>query len=274
MFGHGFYYHGIIRKYVIMFGNMFNDLRLTRYNSSGVIEQIMEIPISYGPKERFLIRLREDPSLNKKVAVQLPRLSFELLSVSYDSTRTFNKSFRNSSIGTTNNELKTQFTAVPYNFEFALYGMFANNEDAVQVLEQILPFFRPEWTHSLKLIPEMGEYYDIPTVLTSVDMQDTYDSDFTSRRSIIYTWNFTVKGYLFGPISNRGIIKRTQIDFSTDTNVSTSPVESRLILTPGLLANGQPTTNSAASVAASLINANSNYGFAFDSNNFFNGSIT
>jgi len=274
MFGHGFYYHGIIRKYVIMFGNMFNDLRLTRYDSSGVIEQIMEIPISYGPKERFLIRLREDPSLNKKVAVQLPRLSFELLSVSYDSTRTFNKSFRNSSIGTTNNELKTQFTAVPYNFEFALYGMFANNEDAVQVLEQILPFFRPEWTHSLKLIPEMGEYYDIPTVLTSVDMQDTYDSDFTSRRSIIYTWNFTVKGYLFGPISNRGIIKRTQIDFSTDTNVSTSPVESRLILTPGLLANGQPTTNSAASVAASLINANSNYGFAFDSNNFFSGSIT
>ena len=269
MFGHNFY-HGSIRKYVIMFGNMFNDIDVVRYDSNNAAQQTIRVPIAYGPKQKFLARLRADSSLDREVAIQLPRLAFEMTDFSYAPTRGLNKLQKNSAITADQNKLLKQYTPAPYDFNFSLYGMFANNEDAVQVLEQILPFFRPEWTHSIKLIPEMGQYFDIPTVLTNVTMEDTYEADFQSRRAIIYTFNFTVKGYIFGPVSNQGVIKRTIIDLSANNTVG-SPENRKVTLTPGLLANGSPTTNSAASVAISQINANSNYGYAFDNEDYFDG---
>jgi hypothetical protein len=269
MFGHDFY-HGSIRKYVIMFGNMFNDIDVVRYDKNGTPTQTLRVPIAYGPKEKFLARLRADANLDKEVAVQLPRLAFEVTSMDYAPTRALNKLQKNSAISSDVNKLLKQYTPVPYDISFSLYGMFANQEDAIQVVEQILPFFRPEWTHSMKLIPQMGQYYDIPTVYNSMTIEDTYEADFQTRRAIIYTFNFVVKGYIFGPVSNQGVIKRTKIDLSAN-NVVGAPENVKIDLTPGLLANGSPTTNSAASVALSQISANSDYGYAFDQENYFDG---
>jgi len=276
MFGHQFY-HGALRKYVIMFGNMFNDITLDRFDENGNSVQSIRVPISYGPAEKYLTRIAGDPGRDTRAAIQLPRLAFEITGFNYASDRTLNRLTKNVSIGTGSNSLRSQYTPVPYDIEFSLYAMFANNEDAVQCTEQILPFFRPEFTHSVKLVPEMGQYFDIPTILTGVSFEDTYDASFQERRAIIYTFTFTVKGYLFGPVTNKGVIKRTKIDLtvpSTNTasqGIGGSGPNSKITLTPGLLANGQPTTNSAASIALSGIDANSNYGFAFDKENFFDG---
>ena len=269
MFGHS-YYHGVIRKYIVMFGNMFNDIDVVRYNNAGTAAQTIRVPIAYGPKEKFLVRLRTDPNLNRDVAIQLPRLAFEVTDMSYAPTRTVSKLQKNTAIGSHGDSLRSQFTPVPYDINISLYGMFANQEDAVQVVEQILPFFRPEWTNSVKLVPSMGQFYDIPTVLTGLSIEDTYEADFQSRRAIIYTFNFTVKGYIFGPVSNKGVIKRTIVDLAADSTVGT-PFNERLSLTPGLLANGSPTANSSASIDTSSITANTTYGFAFDQENYFDG---
>ena len=269
MFGNS-YYHGAIRKYIIMFGNMFNDIDVTRYNNSGTATQTIRVPIAYGPKEKFLVRLRTDPNLDRDVAIQLPRLAFEITDMSYAPTRTVGKLQKNTAIGSHGDSLRSQFTPVPYDINMSLYGMFANQEDAVQVVEQILPYFRPEWTNSVKLVPSIGQYYDIPTILTGLSIEDTYEADFQSRRAIIYTFNFTVKGYIFGPVSNKGVIKRTIVDLASDSVVGT-PFNERVTLTPGLLANGSPTANSSASIDTSSITANTTYGFAFDQENYFDG---
>lgn len=274
MFGHT-YYHGAIRKYIIMFGNMFNDINVVRYGTDGSAQQVIRVPIAYGPREKFLARLDQDPNLSKEVAIQLPRISFEVTNMTYASNRSLNKMQKNTAIGAGTNTLRSQYTPVPYDINIQLSAMFSNNEDAVQVVEQILPFFRPEWTNSVKLVPEIGDYYDVPTVLNSMTIEDTYEADYQIRRAIIYTFDFTVKGYIFGPVSNKGVIKRTIVDVKNnafDDPIGTeAATQKQIILTPGLLANGQPTSNSAASVPLSAIDANSNYGYAFDSYDYFNG---
>jgi len=272
MFGQ-FDYHSAIRKYIIMFGNMFNDIDVVRYNSAGTAIQTLRVPIAYGPKEKYLARLRQNPDIIREVAVVLPRLAFEITGFSYDSTRQMNKQNRITSIGSGNNSLRSGWAPAPYNIDISLYGMFANNEDAVQVVEQILPYFRPEWTNSVKIVPSLGIYVDVPTVLTGMSLEDTYEADFQTRRAIIYTFNFTVKGYIYGPVTNKGLITRTLVDFHIEPSANTSAFEAdRITLTPGLLANGSPTANSSASVDRSTISANSTYGFAFDTENFFTGN--
>lgn len=267
------YDHGAIRKYIIMFGRMFSDIDVVRKDNSGTEIQTIRVPIAYGPKEKFLARLNQDPNLDRKVATQLPRLSFEITDMSYNAARGLNKMQRNTSSATNSDSLTSQFTPVPYDINITLYGMFANNEDAVQVVEQILPYFRPEFTHSVKLVPETGQYYDIPTVLQGMSIEDSYEADYQTRRAIIYSFNFTVKGYIFGPVSTKGVIKRSIVDIGipSETFVPNPDVDpqSRTTLTPGLLADGTPTANSSASVATSTIAASSNYGFAFDKEDFF-----
>lgn len=272
MFGQ-FDYHSAIRKYIIMFGNMFNDIDVVRYNNAGTAVQSIRVPIAYGPKEKFLARIRQDANIDREVSTVLPRLSFEITGFSYDSSRQMNKQNRITSIGSGNNSLRSGWAPAPYNIDISLYGMFANNEDAVQVVEQILPYFRPEWTNSVKIVPSLGIYVDVPTVLQGMSLEDTYEADFQTRRAIIYTFNFTVKGYIYGPVTNKGLITRTLVDFHIEPSANTSAYEAeRITLTPGLLANGSPTANSSASVDRSAISANSTYGFAFDTENFFTGN--
>jgi len=269
MFGHQFY-HESIRRYIIMFGNMFNDIDIIRYTDSKEISRVIRVPIAYGPRDKFLSRIDSDPNLDREIAIQLPRLAFEMTDISYDNTRTLNKLTRNVNLGNSDDKLKGQYTPVPYNINITLNAMFRYNEDAVQVMEQILPFFRPEWTNSVRLIDEINDFYDIPTVLNSVTIEDTYDSGFEDRRTIIHRLDFTVKGYIFGPVSNKGIITRTKINYKTDTPATTGTSE-RSILVPGLTSAGNPTANVDASVAREQISAGDNYGFAFDREDFFNG---
>jgi len=274
MFGK-YHNHAAIRKYIIMFGSMFNDIDVVRFNTSGAAVQSIRVPIAYGPKEKFLARLNQDPNLNRQVATQLPRLAFEITDMTYSPQRGLNKLQKNTAISTNNNASASQFTPVPYDINISLYGMFANNEDAVQVVEQILPYFRPEFTHSLKLVKETGHYYDIPTVLQGMSIEDSYEADFQTRRAIIYTFNFTVKGYIFGPVSNKGIIKRTTIDIGIPNETfkpsAAETPESRIKLTAGVKGDGTPTTDSSESIPYSDVNANSTFGYAFDRIYFFDG---
>ena len=278
MFGQ-FHYHSAIRKYIIMFGNMFNDIDVVRFNSAGDNIQQIRVPIAYGPREKFLAKLRTDPDGRREIAMVLPRLSFELTSMNYAPERVLNRTHKQLGIGGGNNSLRKTFTPAPYDLDMSLYAMFANQEDAVQVVEQILPYFRPEWTNSVKIVPELDTYVDVPTILNGMTIEDSYDGDFDQRRAIIYTFTFKIKGYLFGPVTNKGIIRRTLVNtFDPQANtatgnviISTSDTKlQRLTLTPGLLANGQPTSNSSASIPISQISANTNYGFAFDREDFFN----
>ena len=211
----GYFSHGLIRKYVIVFGSMFNDLTVQRNNGSSRI-QTLAVPIAYGPKQKFLVRLDTDPNLDREIAISLPRIGFELSGISYDSNRKLNSAQKNTYDHTDKNFRKTQYTPVPYNIDFTMSIFVKNADDGTQILEQILPYFKPEWNMSVNLVPEMNIKMDIPTVLNSVDFEDTYDGDFQTRRAIIWNLNFTMKGYLYGPVSNQGVIKRISVDIYED----------------------------------------------------------
>jgi len=279
MFGSQFY-HQSLRKYVIMFGNMFNDIVIKQYNRDGTTASAIAVPIAYGPKEKFLVRTQQDPNLDQQISIQLPRLAFEMTTLNYDGTRRLNTKGKNIVVVSDNNKADYQHMPVPYDLTFNLYAYVRNADDGAQILEQIVPYFGPEWTNNVKLIPGMNINMDIPTVLNTVSIEDTYEGSFDSRRAIIYTLDFTVKGYFYGPVRRSGVIKRTQIDFGIVANTNGritlddtkhTARSSRVVVTPGLLANGSPTTNSAASISYKLISANSNYGFAANSFFFVDG---
>ena len=268
MFGHQ-YYNQVIRRYVVMFGTLFNDIIVQRFNKAGQRIQALKVPIAYGPKEKFLVRITQDPELTNQSQVSLPRMGFEMTGMSYMPERKLSSTQRRvNTVGTTgsNNSIKTVYTPVPYDFNFSLSVFVKNADDGVQILEQILPFFTPEWTTTLKIIPEMNIKHDVPTVLQSVTTEDAYDGDFETRRSLIYNLDFLVKGYIYGPIKKSGIIKRTMVDFINSANTSLQQGNriEKITITPGLDANGNPTANSAQSISIDNISANDNYGFAID----------
>jgi len=268
MLGHKFY-HGSIRKYVTLFGTLFNDIEIDRLSSTGSVYQTIRVPLSYGPKDKILARLDQDPSLNRKFAVSLPRMSFELTNINYDPNRKLPTINRNVNVdNNTSKRVKSQYMPVPYDMMFTLSIMVKNAEDGTRILEQILPFFRPEWTPTVNLIPEMNISMDVPVVLLDVVSEDRYDGNFDDRRSLIWTLNFIMKGYIFGPVTKTGVITLTDINFmdatlydDIDTAVNSAPIIEELQLKPGLTANGLPTSNSSLSVDRDLISSNSNYGY-------------
>ena len=263
MFGAS-YYHQTIRKYIIAFGNCFNDITVQRLNSSNVRVQTIGVPIAYGPKESFLVRINQDPNLDKDVMVQVPRIGFEIIGMSYDGTRKLASTLKNKVVSTSDsNVFNTQYVPVPYNIQIVLSIFVKNADDGAQILEQIVPYFRPEFTTAVNLIPEMGLVADTPIVLNDISIEDTYEGDLVTRRSLIWNLNFTIRAFLFGPITTGKVIKRAQVDFHAN-NVIGSARDSRVISTPGLLANGSPTSNSSASVSTDLISGDDDYGFAED----------
>ena len=268
MFGHQ-YYNQIIRRYVVMFGTLFNDIVVQRFNTAGARIQAIKVPIAYGPKEKFLARVEQNEDLQKKSSVSLPRIGFEMVGMQYMPERKLSSTQRRVQIQGTansNNDVKAVYTPVPYDFNFNLSVFVKNGDDGIQILEQILPFFTPDWTTTVKIIPEMDITHDIPTVLTSVTTEDTYEGDFETRRTLIYNLDFLVKGYIYGPVKKSGIIKRTNIEFidSANTALKTGVKLETIKITPGLRANGEPTGNSAQSISVDNISANDNYGFAVD----------
>ncbi len=212
------FYHETIRKVVIAFGTMFNNIQLVRRNNDGGIVQSMKVPLAYGPRQKFLVRLAEDPDLTKQVAVTLPRIGFEINDLTYDPTRKLNRvqKFKKTKSGDAN-KLDTQFMPVPYNIGFELYILSKNSDDALQIVEQILPFFQPDYTLTINDMADMDIKRDVPVILNSISYEDDYaDSEFSARRSIIYTLSFTAKFYLYGPVTSSGVIKTVTVDQFTD----------------------------------------------------------
>jgi len=201
------FYNRIIRKLVVGFGNMFNDITLVRYNPDFTEAERMIVPIIYGPKELYVKRLEEDPTLGKKVMMTLPRMSFELNGFTYDASRKQNTNVKN--FAQTTHGLISQYNPVPYNFDFSLYVYVRNIEDGTQIMEHILSYFTPDYTIKLNLVPEMGIIKEIPVILNSSEQDMDAEGDWErGTRNVIWTLNFTVKGFIFGKIndSSKGVI--------------------------------------------------------------------
>jgi hypothetical protein len=200
------FYNRIIRKLVVGFGNLFNEVTMVRYNPDLSEAERFIVPIAYAAKEHYVLRLEEDFNLDKKVQMTLPRLSFEMTGLQYDASRKQNTNIRNFA-ASTNGTVVGQYNPVPYNFDFNLYLYVRNIEDGTQVIEHILPYFTPDYTIKLNLVPEMGMVKEIPIILNNVTQDVQYEGNRSSDpRLVIWTLNFTVKGFIFGPVSSASII--------------------------------------------------------------------
>ena len=220
-------YHRIIRKMVVAFGNLFNEIKLSRYDTNGAELEHFLVPIVYGGKEKYVSRLEGDPNLDKKVQVSLPIMSFELVNMNYDATRKLNTNFK--SIVPSNTTALAVYNPVPFDFEFQLFIYVRNIEDGAQIIEKILPYFTPDYTIAVNLIPEMHVIKQLPIVLKDVSQDVDYEGDYGSKvRNVIWTLNFTVKGYLYGPVSEPKIIRSSITNIINDDSVSGSSVTSKM----------------------------------------------
>ena len=227
------FYHETMRKVVVAFGTIFNNINIVRKNNSGTIIQKMKVPLAYGPAQKFLTRLDNDPSLKNKVAVTLPRIGFEIANLAYDPVRKLNRVQKFKKVKSSDkNQLDVQYMPVPYNLDFSLYVMAKNSDDALQIVEQILPYFQPDYTITINDMADMGIKRDVPIILSSVSYEDSYQGDFAERRAIMYTMAFTAKFYLYGPVTSDKVIKTVQVDQYTDAKVNAPSREQRYTVTP------------------------------------------
>jgi hypothetical protein len=219
-----YFYHQILRKTVIAFGSLFNDITIKHTNSANEIVSVIKVPLAYGPTQKFLARLEQSPDLSSPTQITLPRMSFELTGLTYDTARklTTTQTFLSKSV-TDGTETKKTYMPVPYNLQFELSIMSKLNDDSLQIIEQILPYFQPSYNLTIKLVDEINEKRDIPIILENVTMQDDYEGNFDKRRVLIYTLRFTAKLYLFGPISTvtKDIVKKVSINYITGDTTNT-----------------------------------------------------
>ena len=230
-----YYYHEILRKTIIAFGTIFNDIHIRHKDGAGKETSDMRVPLAYGPMQKFLARLEQQPDLNRAVQITLPRMSFETTNIAYDATRKagITQTFK----ATDGSKLRKVFMPVPYNIGFELNILVKLNDDALQIVEQILPYFQPSFNVTVDLVKVIGEKRDIPIVLDNISFQDDYEGDFATRRALIYTLNFTAKTYLFGPVSDssEGLIKKVQVDYHASVDTENARRELRYSATPQAL---------------------------------------
>ena len=227
-----YYYHEILRKTIISFGTIFNDIHIRHRDGAGKATSDMRVPLAYGPMQKFLARLEQQADLNRATQITLPRMSFETTNIAYDATRKggITQTFKASD----GSKLRKVFMPVPYNIGFELNILVKLNDDALQIVEQILPYFQPSFNVTIDLVNVIGEKRDVPIVLDNISFQDDYEGDFATRRALIYTLNFTAKTYLFGPVSDssEGLIKKVQVDYHASVNTETARRELRFTATP------------------------------------------
>ena len=227
-----YFYNEILRKTIISFGTLFNGLTIKQEGST------VKVPLAYGPTQKFLARLEQAPNLSQATQISLPRMSFEFTGMTYDSSRkvttTQTIAVKNPDDGT---DIKKVFMPVPYNMQFELAIMCKLNDDALQIVEQILPYFQPSFNVTIDLVNVIGEKRDVPIVLDNISFQDDYEGDFATRRALIYTLNFTAKTYLFGPVSDssEGLIKKVQVDYHASVDTENARRELRYSATPQAL---------------------------------------
>jgi len=230
-----YFYNEILRRTIISFGTLFNNVSIKKTDSSDNVVSVVKVPLAYGPTEKFLARINQSPDLNKPTQITLPRMSFEFTGLTYDPSRkvTTTQQFvvKDPNDGT---ETKKSYMPVPYNMQFELSIMTKLNDDALQIVEQILPYFQPAYNLSIELVESIKEKRDVPIVLENITMQDDYEGDFTSRRVLLYTLRFTAKTYLFGPASSasKDIIKKARVSLLTGTDTSNTTREVTYTVTP------------------------------------------
>ena len=206
------YYHETIRKYVAVFGTLFNDINVIRKDADDTIKEQIKVPIAYSPRDRWILRLRRARGISgtdEAVAMTLPRMGFDLTGITYDGTRKLNtmgQVFAANTAASSSTLLK-QFNPVPYNFDFSLYSIVCNAEDGAQIFEQIVPFFTPEFTVSVNLVPSMNIKPDVSIILNSTTTEDSFEGDFTTRREIVWTFGFQLKGYIYPDVKSGSVTK-------------------------------------------------------------------
>jgi len=220
-----YFYHEIMRRTIIAFGSIFNNINIQHTSDDDSVVSNTKVPLAYGPTQKFLARLEQVPDLNRPVQITLPRMSFELNGLSYDPARksTTTQTFLKGVKGDKSTIAKT-FLPVPYNLDFELSIFTKLNDDMLQIVEQILPYFQPAYTVSVDLVDTIGEKRDIPIVLNSITTSDDYESDFSTRRALIYTMRFTAKTYMFGPVNtdvSKDIIKKASIGYVAGSKTTT-----------------------------------------------------
>ena len=226
-------YHESLRRLTIAFGQIFNNIQIRRKNAADSTLQSLTVPLAYGPKEKFLVRLDQQASLeDRSFAIRLPRIGFEISGIEYDPTRKLSRMGKYRVVKTgTKKRLDYTYNPVPYNISYDLYNFTATAEAGLQIVEQIIPFFQPDYTVTINALPELSIKRDIPIVLNSVNYEDTYSGDFRQRRAVVYTLNFTAKSYVFGPLRSQKVIKKVQADQYTDTT-EVEKRESRITIVP------------------------------------------
>ena len=211
------YYHGAIRKTIVAFGRLFSDIKIARQGNDGAVAQTIQVPLAYAPKEKWLVRIDSDPNLTNNVYASLPRLSFEITGYHYDASRKTNKMNKIVCKDTTtsaNPTAKTVFSPAPYNIDINLYVLTKTQEDSMQILEQILPIFNPEYTLSINALSALEIVQDVPVILNSIAAEDNYDGSFQERRFVTHTLSFTIKTNIYGPVSANGVILTTTANLS------------------------------------------------------------
>ena len=218
------FYHQTIRKYVAAFGTLFNDINIERKNSSGTVIERVKVPLAYGPRQKWILALSETTDQRRVLGARLPRIGFALTGVNYDSVRKLNTVIRNVAANTASTgSVMSQYNPVPYNFDFELFILVNNAEDGTQILEQILPYFTPEFTVTINTIPDMGIKADVPIVLNSASQSDEYEGELATRRTIIWTLSFLLKGFVYPDVKSGTLIKSIEVNFripgSSDSDV-------------------------------------------------------
>jgi hypothetical protein len=247
MLGNSPFYNEQLRRYIVVFGTIFNDIQIRKRSANGSVDKIVNVPIAYGPAEKYLMRLRQDPDFEKAVATVLPRMSFQIQGLSYDGDRKLNSTGK-IKIPDPNNPkaVLTLYNPVPYDINFQLSIMVRSWDDGCQILEQILPYFSPDFTVTVKMLdvaPDLA--VDVPFVLNAVLPNDTYEGEFQERRALIWTLDFTCKGNFYGAVSNTKLITVANVNFNDST---TNTGFSTITVVPGQDANGNPTSNSQITV--------------------------
>ena len=228
------FYHAVLRSTVVAFGRLFSSVYIERReidSVAGELVQTLQIPITYAPKEKWLVRLEQDPTLENQTYTTLPRMSFEITGYNYDPARKLQKNQK--IVCHKDGSSSEMYAPVPYNIDISLYVLTKTQEDGLQIIEQILPTFSPEYTMSIMAVPQMNIVQDIPIILNNITVNDEYDGDFQTRRFITHTLNFTIKLNLYGYINQSKPIYHTEVDIDTKGNGKGNPKHK---------ANGDPAT--------------------------------
>lgn len=277
MFGHSFY-HELTRKYVVLFGNLFNNIKINRVDEENNTTQNLVVPIDYSPRrkpmalkergKRPMIDQAGDGNIEYS-AIQVPRMGFEITNISYDGNRQLQSTLQNRKISSNPRLMHVQYVPVPFTIDFNLYIIGKYQQDNLRIVEQILPFFTPDLVVGIKLVPDLGLEFDIPVEMVGQDFSDDYDGDISERRTLTWTLSFSMKCWYLGPVTKQGPIKKIIMDFYTPgsggpvtgEDIVNTPRNSRVTIVPGLTADGNPTSDPNKTIPYLQINADDDFGF-------------